>query len=398
MNENPIFIVTLARHGSTLLRYILDTHEDVEVPQELEFARYLRELDRFCRLLFEVEGEGGESEEMYQAMRRSCSALLGEKLQKPIWCDKSLGTSDHLDLLSKVYPDGRYVMLYRHCMDFLFSALEVCRYGINGFGFANYLLKNPKNFIDQLARFWCDKTKERLDFEERSGMRCRQLRYEDIVERPEVTTRGLFEFLEIDFDPELLERVFDKNRKGRGDHKIRLTKKIEPRSLGKGRMIPINRIEDDTLIRMNGLLERLGYESVCEDWNVVDARGERKDDSHGSSVGKLLGDHFVRRMSESSVPIELHDHTLRFEIVGEENSWLFKFGESSVSEIRGTSDHTLSIRLGPQTAQDIISGSESMSIAATSGRIHMVGDGAAIFEAGKYLFSNGKGPLERIKV
>jgi hypothetical protein len=48
---------------------------------------------------------------------------------KKRWCDKSLDTFQFADILAQVYPDAKFIVLTRHCMDVIASGVEICPWG-----------------------------------------------------------------------------------------------------------------------------------------------------------------------------------------------------------------------------------------------------------------------------
>jgi hypothetical protein len=58
--------------------------------------------------------------------------------RKKRYCDKSLSTAEHADLLTRVFPDAVFLCLYRHPTDVIASGMEACPWGLNGFGFDSY--------------------------------------------------------------------------------------------------------------------------------------------------------------------------------------------------------------------------------------------------------------------
>ena len=75
---------------------------------------------------------------------------------KHVFCDKSLGSARHADLLLQIYPQARFICLYRHPMDTIRSGLDACPLGLNGYGFDPYIAGSPGNAVLALARYWLD--------------------------------------------------------------------------------------------------------------------------------------------------------------------------------------------------------------------------------------------------
>ena len=125
-----------------MLRFILDSHPDIACPPETGIPAALIGLARVWGVLQESEsGEGPApvpSARATAALRAAVDDVFGEYLRargKTRWCDKSLDAYQFTDLISHVYPDARFIVLTRHCMDVIASGAEVCPWGVSRFGF-----------------------------------------------------------------------------------------------------------------------------------------------------------------------------------------------------------------------------------------------------------------------
>src|SRR5438045_1491056 len=91
----PIFILSDIRSGSTLLRYILDTHPDICSPGELEIGKVCESLhwtiySTIAKLPTAVTEEQRQ-EIAYAEVRRIVSDLMNSYTRarnKRIWCEK----------------------------------------------------------------------------------------------------------------------------------------------------------------------------------------------------------------------------------------------------------------------------------------------------------------------
>jgi protein-tyrosine sulfotransferase len=267
----PIFVVTLARSGSTLLRFILDSHSEVVCPPELNFSQLITENVRPWMGLRD-EGTAKERERLAVAnARRAAISLMRwhvERAGKKRFCDKSLSTVDQLDITSRVFPRSHFVILYRHCLDLVMSGLDASRWGFSAFGFVPYAQANTQNFVTALVEYWCDKTERALDFERRRPEICYRLYYEMLVKEPEETMMGVLDFLKVGWEDGLLERAFERSHQpGPGDYEVEFTENVADQSLGGGSSIPVNLIPPQQRYRMNMVLRQLGYPIVDDRWN-----------------------------------------------------------------------------------------------------------------------------------
>jgi hypothetical protein len=282
--DDPIFVLTSSRSGSTLLRLILDTHPDLACPPETNITGAALHLLRSWSVL-----ELGSSSEravptstpmpvsVIEAVRHTLDLAFGRYLErrgKTRWCDKSLETPMYSSIIRVLYPKARFLCLYRHCMDVIASGIEMCPWGLNGFGFSSYAAQHPGNSVEAIAAYWADSSNLILKYERDNSDHCYRLRYEDLVTDPESTIAGVFSFLGVAQDPGITRRCFEvpHDEHGPGDEKVWFTKNISSSSVGAGRRVPASLISSRTLDSVNRLLTDLGYPIVSDAWNTDDMR------------------------------------------------------------------------------------------------------------------------------
>jgi protein-tyrosine sulfotransferase len=238
-STSPIFILSSERSGSTLLRYILDTHPDICCPGELFLGRLAKDLrETVSRTIGLTAGEKVEDQDQmtWREVRRVIDELLSSFIRvrgKKIWCDKTPFNLKNLAELEKAFPDARYLCLYRNSLDVVQSALSLEEKNYIWWALP-YVVKHPKNYAAALLESWVDKTQTILNFEKSHPQTCR-VQYEALVADPISALNPVFQFLGLDWEVSLLERVFEvAHDPGGGDYKIASTMKIEKDRTGKG--------------------------------------------------------------------------------------------------------------------------------------------------------------------
>ncbi len=279
---DPVFVLCNGRSGSTLLRFLLDAHPQLACPPETNLPMLCVQLARVWSL---IEGaplsanRGDEPPEIPDAaiagVRETMDRMVGSYLArrgKKRYCDKSLGTAQFAELLSRVYPEARFICLYRHPMDVIASGMEACPWGLNGYGFEPYVAAAPGNSVMALANFWADNVQATLMAQERLAGRSFRLRYEDLVADPEETAAELFEFLGVPAAPGISDRCFsvERERFGPADYKIWYTSKISSESVGRGWSVPAGMIAPQLLAVINELAGKLGYLPVDGQWGATE--------------------------------------------------------------------------------------------------------------------------------
>ncbi|MBN7797437.1 sulfotransferase family protein [Parahaliea mediterranea] len=212
----PVFILGAQRSGTTMLRLMLNAHGRLCVPHESVFITELYpRLDEFgdlsqrenrCRLIDVIAAhpqvkKGGlvvDIERLKAAEVDSYPALVREIFReymvgqgKSVWCDKSPSYTEDIDVLCRMFPDARFVHLVRDGRDVAMSQLAIS-WGSNN--------------LPRIARDWrwqtmvCHKVGAVLPAD-----RFMELRYEDLVLEPEQQLRRICQFLNVPFDPGMLD-------------------------------------------------------------------------------------------------------------------------------------------------------------------------------------------------
>ncbi|MEA2451759.1 MAG: hypothetical protein QOG04_469 [Actinomycetota bacterium] len=208
---HPFFIVGSARSGTTLLRLILNAHKDVAVPPE---SRFVVELwngqdsvdvdDLLTRLsshkrfqtwdipVDAVRQELPTTERVsYADAIRATYAAYAHANGKSLWGDKTPRYVENLDLLARLFPDARFIHLIRDGRNVALSYANV------PFG--------PKT-VGKAAALWAKRVMAGRDACPRVGReRYLEIRYEDLVEDAEGETKDICRFLELDFDPGMMD-------------------------------------------------------------------------------------------------------------------------------------------------------------------------------------------------
>jgi protein-tyrosine sulfotransferase len=261
--NGPIFILSSARSGSTLFRILLDTHPKIYSPPELNLGSLAESLYAAISWLTGTPGlPPAENRAVVERVRPILDDLLDSSARlrgKTIWCEKSPGNARFGDLLAEIFPDARFLCLYRHAHDVAQSAIDTFRYGFPP-GFQEYLRESPGDHVQAVLRYWADTASPTLELERRLPARTYRLRYEDLVAEPSGTLEPLFGFLGLTWDPALLTAVFTApHDRGPGDPYVYFTDRIRRDSVGAGRNLPTGTLPTALRERVNALLAELGY-------------------------------------------------------------------------------------------------------------------------------------------
>lgn len=389
----PVFILSCVRSGSTLLRCIVDTHPEYCSPGHLNLGALCSNLYNAAYYtigkLPGVEAGGKRDALAVEEVRRVVSDLLNRYSKgksKNKWCEKSTINIDYLDILQKVFPDARYICLYRNCLDVVNSCIK-----FNALGYmeelAPYVRNRPSNFVGAMIDNWLEKNNKLLAFERAHSQQCIRVNYESLVSEPERILAELFGFLGEDWDGSLVESVFRlPHDQGDGDVKVWFSDKITKDSVGNGTALPLASIPKELRGEVDILHQELGYPSI----EMLYAKNSS--DSENYSKGIDLDDFF----NKCALTLERKVHDVSCSLRGccklvitgvEGGIWLIEVNESGVriEKSDGLADCTISSSY--KVFCEIVSGDISATQAYERGEI--VGDGNVILalEFGRVLFS-----------
>ena len=359
----PVFVLCMGRSGSTLLRFLLDAHPDLACPPETSLPALCGQLAVVWSLIEGAplaEQRGDTPPEVPAAsitgIRRTLDLMLGPYLERRggrRFCDKSLSSARFADLLLRVYPDARFLCLFRHPMDVIASGLEACPWGLNGYGFDAYIGASPGNAVLAMARYWLDEATAIAKVAERYPQSCYPLRYEDLVSDTEEVAAGIFDFVGVPQSPGISQRCLgsEHERFGPGDYKIWRTAKITSGSVGHGQSIPVGLIPPPILAEINKLAGQLGYVQIDEKWGTTDMPASlladaiepaTGSDDVAAAAGSLL---LAERLTSGLARIDRDEAAARWESCsaeafmltgrsqysGDEVSWYVEFGDAGLA-------------------------------------------------------------------
>jgi protein-tyrosine sulfotransferase len=206
LSGNPIFIGGVPRSGTTLLRVILDTHPQIHCGTELRIVQALTALwssadQRAQPLLADSYGVDAEH------LRRIFAELILSFLEpawrasgKPRVAEKTPFNILVFPELRRLFPDSALVHIIRDVRDVVASRLERDRAAAAGSPVDTVALASlrAEEWVNAMAirrRMLSDAWLSRGYFE---------IRYEDLVQKPQAILAGLFAFVCESFDPDVL--------------------------------------------------------------------------------------------------------------------------------------------------------------------------------------------------
>lgn len=224
METNLLFVIGPPRSGSTLLMRMLSSHSAIysrAEPHLLTPLAHLGFYDTVEKASFDhlqaqqsvrefvADLPGGERDYL-DACRAYTDLLYGRMLAargkgKPLFLDKTPANALILPFIAKLYPRARYVVLTRH------PAAIWSSYA-NSFFDGDYVAArrfNPilNRYVPAMASFLRERPVPMV-----------RVAYEDLVQRPEEEMRRVFAFLELPFEPGVIDYgTHEHEAKGLGD-------------------------------------------------------------------------------------------------------------------------------------------------------------------------------------
>jgi len=201
------FIVGVGRSGTTLLRLMLDAHSAVAVPTETHFLADLPPsptADEFLAVVTEgptwpnlvldkaIFAEAVRAIEPFSvgAAARCFFQCYAALFGKPRWGDKTPRYRGCMAAIQRQLPEAHFIHLVRDGRDVALS--------YRGLWFG------PGDDIATQARFWVSEI-EKARQQSANLPNYREVRYEDLVTRPAAVLAMLCDYLDLPFEPAMLE-------------------------------------------------------------------------------------------------------------------------------------------------------------------------------------------------
>lgn len=257
----PGFVIGVYRSGTTLLRYVLDSHPNIAVPPESNFLLGLAELWRSEWYRKGLAGVGVDAEGLAERLRELAWGVFDDYALakgKRRWFDKTPAYVDALDVVDGLFgSECRYVMLYRHGLDVATSMAKMYGHDVNTGPGRKHAAKYPDSPRLTNALYWAEQCEKMLAFEAAHPGQCFRIHYEQYASEPARYLPPLFKFLGESWDPAVLRFAEMPHDFGLQDSKVLETRGFQPNT-GVYRSWPeadIERARD----AIGATLGRLGY-------------------------------------------------------------------------------------------------------------------------------------------
>jgi hypothetical protein len=255
-------MIGVYRSGTTLLRYILDSHSKFAVPPETNFLHSIADIWGSDWMKKGFQGVGVDEAGLAERLRDFAWNILDDYAAakgKTRWIDKTPSYIDILDFIDLLFgKECRYIMLYRHGLDVANSIATMHERDVLAGPAKRYADEYKQSPRLAFAHYWVDQCKKMLSFEDARQDQCFRIHYEQFARNPQAHVPPLFEFLGEEWEPEVLN--FNKKRHDFGlqDSKILETRGFKP-STGNYRKWDADEIAAAKEITADTMM-KLGYE------------------------------------------------------------------------------------------------------------------------------------------
>ena len=257
----PGFIIGVYRSGTTLLRYVLDSHSRIAVPPESNYLQSLSGLAEDPWVQKGFAGIGVDRQGLLQRLRDFAWSPLDDYClakDKQRWFDKTPSYTNILPFLDELFgKDCRYIMLYRHGLDVANSMANGHEKGVIWGPAKHYVTEAGVSPRLGYTRYWVDQCEKMLAFEAAHPMQCIRIRYEDYAGDPATQLPPLFDAIGETWEPEVLEFQKQAHDFGLQDHTINETRGFKP-NIGSYKQWPQAEIDASGEVA-GDMLKTLGY-------------------------------------------------------------------------------------------------------------------------------------------
>ena len=196
-SPDPIFIVGMARAGSTLLEQMLASHSAIEGTRELtDLSMVARELQARLGTDYPRGIATVAPEDLRRLGERYIESTgAHRKTQRPRFLDKMGANFAHVGLIALLLPNAKIVDMRRHPM--------AC-------GFSNFVQlfgrgQNNAYRLSDIGQLYRDYVALMAHVDRTAPGRVHRVLYEDLVADPESQLRRLLDYLELPFESQCLE-------------------------------------------------------------------------------------------------------------------------------------------------------------------------------------------------
>ncbi len=194
MSTKPIFIIGCPRSGTTLVRVILDSHPNICSGPETHLITNMKQLKEKINQTWErLEPYGLTKDEANKKLSEIFSAFHENYMKiknKKRWAEKTPDNIFYVDTINELFPNCQFINIIRDGRDVVCSHKD--RWG--------------RLIIYEAIKTWNKAAELTYQFRKQfNNNRYMEIKYEELINKPEEETKRMMKFLEEEWIPDLLE-------------------------------------------------------------------------------------------------------------------------------------------------------------------------------------------------
>jgi hypothetical protein len=206
-DRGPLFVVGMWRSGTSLLYRLINQHPQICLMYEGDLAvlgplfmwgsprsKWTEYWDFWSGALRRHAIDPASISPDLKDLRTSIRRIYRDYAGSAIWGCKSPNYYDGLQDLHRMFPDARFVIIWR-------DPADVCRSVLRA-GQISYSWFNRRGMFHR-ALLGHRVLKKECDALVRRGAHLHQIQYEDLIKDPAITMMGICEFLNLPFEPKM---------------------------------------------------------------------------------------------------------------------------------------------------------------------------------------------------
>jgi hypothetical protein len=250
-DSGPVFVVGMWRSGTSLLYTLLNQHPGIALMYEADlpllpqlFRRTGSKPDWLERWEFwnsALTRHGIDTQQIPASIPdvRSAARIIWKQYAgNALYGEKSPNYYDSVQLLSREFPNARFVVIWRDPADICRSILRAAQSGSSFFA---------KRGTTHRALIGARRLKSDCEALARRGVPLHQVQYEEMIKEPERVLAGICAFLGIPFDPQMVSlEGADRSAIYDADHHAGVKSKTIGSKQGREEVLPLplkNKIE-----------------------------------------------------------------------------------------------------------------------------------------------------------
>ncbi len=237
----PSFLIGCHRSGTTLLRYLLDTHSRIACPPETKLLTALAKTVSYPQTVPALRTIGVTEKDLLVELGTVFSRMMEAytvSRKKQLWVDKTPNHYTIIDQIDRMFHNqARYIFLVRNPFDTIVSLEKfflnlsdnhedpeirnvAIRYGNGRMAWAQYWKEVNERILLSVARY---------------GSRTLLIKYEDLVNSTPKIIDQVFDFLSVNREPKVIESALKSiHDLGYQDRSILKTSAVHSNSLFTG--------------------------------------------------------------------------------------------------------------------------------------------------------------------